>query len=85
MIQYMIFIQNYAQPSTGKIQIYRKKPPQRILGEPCRLRQVLMIRIWLHFYEDDMSPWVLSSIHIQRLRVSKNQEFYTDFKNANLP
>jgi hypothetical protein len=32
----------------------------------CRLRQVLMIRIWLDFYEDDMSPWVLSSIHIQR-------------------
>jgi hypothetical protein len=26
-----------------------------------------MIRIWLDFYEDDMSPWVLSSIHIQRL------------------
>ncbi len=32
----------------------------------CRLRQVLMIRIWLDFYEDDMLPWVLSSIHIQR-------------------
>jgi hypothetical protein len=27
-----------------------------------------MIRIWLDFYEDDMSPWVLSSIHIQRLQ-----------------
>jgi hypothetical protein len=25
-----------------------------------------MIRIWLDFYEDDMLPWVLSSIHIQR-------------------
>jgi hypothetical protein len=23
-----------------------------------------MIRIWPDFYEDDMSPWVLSSIHI---------------------
>ncbi len=24
------------------------------------------IRNWLDFYEDDMSPWVLFSIHIQR-------------------
>jgi hypothetical protein len=36
----------------------------------CRLRQVTLIRIWLDFYEDDMSPWVLSSIHIQRLPVT---------------
>jgi hypothetical protein len=53
-----------------KIQIYRKKPPQRILGDPCRLTQVLMICIWLDFYKDDMLPWVLSSIHIQRGGVS---------------
>ncbi len=36
----------------------------------CSLRHVLIIRIWLDFYEDDMSPWVLASIHIQRLYTS---------------
>ena len=32
-----------------------------------RLRHVIIVRIWLYFCEDDMSPWVLFSIHIQRL------------------
>ncbi len=38
-----------------------------MLDDPCRLRPVIIIRIWLDFYEDDMLPWVLASIHIQRL------------------
>jgi hypothetical protein len=32
-----------------------------------RLKQVIITRICLDFYEDDMLPWVMSSIHIQRL------------------
>jgi hypothetical protein len=44
----------------------RKKSPQKMLDDPCRLRQVIIVRIWLDFYEDDMLPWVLASIHIQR-------------------
>jgi hypothetical protein len=40
--------------------------PKECRDDPCRLRQVIIIRIWLDFYEDDMSRWVLSSIHIQR-------------------
>jgi hypothetical protein len=33
----------------------------------CHLRQVIVIRIWLDTYEDDIFPWVLSNIHIQQL------------------
>jgi hypothetical protein len=33
--------------------------------DPYRLRQVIIVRIWLDFYEDNMLPCVLSSIHIQ--------------------
>ncbi len=33
---------------------------------PSIITFIPSIRNWLDFYEDDMSPWVLSSIHIQR-------------------
>ncbi len=39
----LLWFQTTHSPSIGKIQIYRKNPPQRIL------RQVLIIRIWLDF------------------------------------
>ncbi len=41
--------------------------PNECKDDPCRLRQVIIKRIWPDFYEDDLSPWVLSSIHIQRI------------------
>jgi hypothetical protein len=50
----------------NKIQIYRNKPPNKSQDDPCRPRKVIIVRIWLDFYDDDMLPWVLSSIHIQR-------------------
>ncbi len=53
-------------PSTGKIQIYRKNPPQRILSWPLPSKAGTYNTQLAGFYEDDMSPWVLSSIHIQR-------------------
>jgi hypothetical protein len=28
-----------------------------MLDDPCRLRQVIIVHIWLDFYEDDMLPW----------------------------
>ncbi len=49
------------------VPMYRNKSPQKISVDPCRLRQVIITRIWLDFYEDDRLPWVLSSIHIQRI------------------
>jgi hypothetical protein len=44
----------------------------------CRLNQVFIIRIWLDFYEDDMSPWVLSSIHIQRVKLYSSLLLYPE-------
>jgi hypothetical protein len=44
--------------------------PKECQDDPCRLIQVINIRIWLDFYEDDMSPWVQSSIRIQRPEAS---------------
>ncbi len=41
-----------------------------------------MIRIWLDFYEDDMSPWVLSSIHIQRGSLTSLTEISTGYKGT---
>jgi hypothetical protein len=52
-------------PPQITVPIYRNKSPQKISVDPCRLRQVIIIRIWLDFYEDDRLPWVRSSIHIQ--------------------
>jgi hypothetical protein len=45
--------------------------PKECQDDPCRLIQVINIRIWLDFYEDDMSPWVLSSKRIQRENSTK--------------
>jgi hypothetical protein len=47
-------------------QFTERNHPEEYKDDPCRMRQVLNIHIWLDFYEDDMSPWVLSSIHIQQ-------------------
>ncbi len=44
--------------------IQKEFTPKKI--KMTRLRQVIFVRIWLDFYEDDMSPWVLSSIRFQR-------------------
>ncbi len=41
--------------------------PKEYKDYPCCLRQVFIIRIWQDFYKEDLSPWVLSSIHIQRI------------------
>ncbi len=49
VFNYIYLLKTTHSPNTGEIQIYRKKPPQRILGDPCRPRQVLIIRIWLDF------------------------------------
>jgi hypothetical protein len=58
----------YAQPKywqNSNIQ-YRKKPPQRILKWPLPSKAGTYCTHLAGFYEDDMSPWVLSSILIQR-------------------
>ncbi len=44
--------------------------PQSMLRWPLPFATGIIIRSWLDFYEDDMLPWVLSSIHIQRHRLS---------------
>jgi hypothetical protein len=50
---------------------YCKYPERNHLQEysdvPCRLKPVLILHIWLDSYEDDMLPWVLSNVLIQRL------------------
>ncbi len=61
-------------PSTGEIQIYRKKPPQRILRWPLPSKAGTYSSHLAGFYEDDMSPWVLSSILIQRMWHSGDRE-----------
>ncbi len=40
--------------------------PKEYSNGPCRLKPVLILCIWWDFCEDDMLPWVLSSILIQR-------------------
>jgi hypothetical protein len=35
-----------------------RNQPKECEDEPCRPSQVIIIRIWLDFYEDDMLPWV---------------------------
>ncbi len=52
--------------NTEEIEKYKKITPRNVKMTPAALRQVHILRIWLDFYEDDMSPWVLSCIHIQR-------------------
>jgi hypothetical protein len=47
-------------PILAKLKYTERNHPKEYSGDPCRRRQVL-IRIWLDFYKDDMSPWVLSS------------------------
>jgi hypothetical protein len=67
-------------PSTGEIQIYRKKPPQRIFRWPLPSKEgtYSIIPIWLDFYVDDMSPWVLSSIPVQQVYTSGQlREYYS--------
>ncbi len=54
-------------PSTGEIQIYRKKLPQRILRWPLPSKAGTYSTHLAGFYEGDMLPWVLSSILIQRI------------------
>ncbi len=44
--------------------------PKGYNDNPCRRRQVLIIRIWLDFYEDKMSPWVLFSIYVHSTRIN---------------
>ncbi len=67
ILGWKIFVDIYLHKHC-KVQIYRKKTtPNNIKVTPADWDRVLIIRIWLDFYEDDMSPWVLSSIHIQRL------------------
>jgi hypothetical protein len=51
----------------AKFKYTERNYPKEYQGDPCRQRQVLTVRIWLDFYEDDMSPWALSGIHIQRV------------------
>ncbi len=41
----------------------KQNHPKECSDDPCHLRQVIIISIWLDFY---VSPWVLSSIHFQR-------------------
>ncbi len=49
------------------VPMYRNKSPQKMSVAPAPAWQVIIISIWLEFYEDDRwLPWVLSSIHIQR-------------------
>jgi hypothetical protein len=51
----------------GKFKYTERNHPKEYEGDPCCLRHLLILGIWLDFYEDDMSPWILSSIHIQHL------------------
>ncbi len=60
----------------AKFKYTERNHPKEYLGDPCFLRQLLIIRIRLDFYEDYMSPWVLSSIHIQWFNPTHLQ-FYT--------
>jgi hypothetical protein len=62
-------------PVLCKIQMYWKKPPQRILRWPLPSKEGTYCTHLAGFYEDDMSPWVLSSIHIQRFACSVGQRY----------
>jgi hypothetical protein len=44
----------------AKFKYTERNQPKEYQGDPCHLRQLLILRIWLDFYEDDMPPWVLS-------------------------
>jgi hypothetical protein len=49
--------------------IQKEITPKNIMLTPAvgdRYLLVHIVRIWLDFYEDDMWPWALSSIHILR-------------------
>jgi hypothetical protein len=66
VVNFCKYVQYYVFPnSTGKIQIYRKKPLQRILRWPLpsKTGTYSIICIWLSFYEDDLLPWVLLTVN----------------------
>jgi hypothetical protein len=57
----------YFHTVMAKFKYTERNYPKEYQGDSCRQRQVLTVRIWLDFYEDDTSPWALSGIHIQRV------------------
>jgi hypothetical protein len=57
----------YFHTALAKFKYTERNHLKEYQGDPGPLRKVLIVHIWQDFYQDNMSPWVLSSIHVQRL------------------